>query len=150
EEIAASVIEYAVDDHTNISRVSLLQKIEKQLVGRCPCPTGRIARLGRHQLEIAGGIRTEIRIDMMERRTVVFMKRIYIKNWVQVERVDSQSRQILELRNHPLQVAAVSPVEYAVLKKVRSAFLLPVRPRVPITGPRRDLPAFRYEVWRFE
>ena len=49
EEIAARVIEHAVDDHANLPRVRLPHQLQKQLVGRGPVPACRVARLLGHQ-----------------------------------------------------------------------------------------------------
>ena len=58
--------------------------------------------------------------------------------------------QVIELVEHALQVAAVAAVEHAVLEEVRAQLLLPIGAGVPVARPRRNLPALRHAVGKFE
>src|SRR5690606_32766537 len=50
--------------------------------------------------------------------------------------------QVIELIDHPLEVASVPAVEYTVFVEVVPQLLLPICPGVPVTRPRWDFPRF--------
>ena len=75
EEVAPRVIEDAVDHDLDTPFVGFFDQLEKQFVRGGPFPRGRISGLAAvaNDLEIALGIGTEIRIDVVEGVAVVFV-----------------------------------------------------------------------------
>src|SRR5690606_24664550 len=63
-----------------------------------------------------------------------------VEDGVEVERVDAERVEVVELVDDALEVAAVTPVEDAVLVEVLAARGLPAGAGVPVRSPRRHGP----------
>ena len=137
KKIAPGVIEHAVNDHAHPPAVRLRDHAHEELVRRRPLPGRRIAaRLLFDQRDVAMHIGAEIRVYVMIAVTIVFVQRPRKKERVKIKRVHAEFGKVVQLVEHALQVAAVSPVEHAVLEKIRPDFLLPFVARIPIRRPR--------------
>ena len=66
-------------------------------------------------------------VDVVERVAVVLVERAGVEDGVEVDRVDAEVVEVVELVDHALQVAAVAPVEDAVLVEVRRRARSPSR-----------------------
>ncbi len=150
EKVAPGVVEDAVDDDAHPARVRLLDEREEQAVRRRHVPRRRVARLQFHQRKIALGVGPEVRVDVVEGVAVVLVHRPGVEDGVEIQRVDTQILEVVELVNDALEVAAVAPVEDAVLVELRPHRLFPAVARVPVARPRRDTPAFARHDGRFQ
>ena len=84
------MIENAVDDDFYIAVVGLFEQLEESGIGRCPDPGRGILGFigGRDSRPIAGGIGTEIVIDVMITGAVVLMQALGFEYWIEIFRTD--------------------------------------------------------------
>ena len=143
EEVAAGVVEYAVEHHPHAPGVGLLEELEEQPVGAGPLPRRGIARLPLHRREVAGGIGAEVRIDVMKGTAVVLVERAGVEHGVEIDRRHAEVLKVVESVDDALDVAAVAAVEDSVLEEVRADLLFPESAGIPVAGPRRHLPRDR-------
>ncbi len=145
------MIEHAIDDHTYTAFVRRIEKIQEEQICRCPGPCVPIHRiLLCDEREVAFRIRTEVRIYVMKAVSIILVHRPRIEDRVEIDDIDAQIRQIIQLIDHPLQIAAVAPMEDTVVIEIRAEFLLPFVARIPVGRPRRDAPVLRRHDRRLE
>ena len=142
EKIASGMIEDTVDHDLDAPFVRFFDQFEKQFVCRGPFPGGRISGLAAvaDNLEIALGVGSEIRIDMMERVAVVFVLRAAVENRVEFDRRDAELLQVVEFVDHALQISAVAAVKDAILVKVLADGFFPLFADVIVACPWSDPP----------
>ena len=138
------MIEDAVEDDAHPGRMRPVDQREGQLVRLRPDPGRRIKRiLAGRQCAVADRVGTEVRIDVVKTRAVVFVRGRRGEDRVQVKCVNPEILEVGQLVDDPLQVAAVAAalemfpeLLFAVLSFVRLQL-------VPVAAPRMNLPSLR-------
>ena len=136
------MVENAINDHPDAALARLLDHFEEQLVRRGPLPRcGVLGFLG-YDGQIAGRIRTEPWVNVVEAEGVIFVVRTRPEDRIEVNRVDPEVPQIIELVDDSLNIPPVPSVSHRPKKVVRLG-LLPGITRIPVRGPGTDLPRMR-------
>ena len=129
------MVENPIDDDAHLPAVGFADEFQEQPVGCTPAPSGRIGGIfGGEQSGIAGGIRTEMTVDMMVSRRAIFVERRGVEDRIEVQGIDAQIFQVIESVENALKVASVA-AELGVVVEVFSAGLLPRLECVPVGSP---------------
>ena len=129
------MVENPIDDDAHLPAVGFADEFQEQPVGRTPAPGGRIGGIfGREQGGIAGGIRTEMTVDVMVSRRAIFVERRGVEDRIEIQGIDAQIFQVIEPVENALEIASVS-AELGVVVEVFSAGLLPRLECVPVGSP---------------
>jgi hypothetical protein len=146
------MVENPIDHHLDPAVVRFSDQLEEQLVRSRPLPSRRIIRFPAvaDDLQVTFRVGAKIRINMVERVTIVFVLRTPVKNRIELDRRDPQILQIVELVDHTLQVTAVTPVEDAVLVKAVPDRLFPLVTDEVIGCPRGDPPSTHIREMHFQ
>ncbi len=139
EKLPRTVVKDAVEDDLHAAGMGLPDKLEQHFIGGCPAPARGISGRFLGEGEIPRGIRAEMRVRMVERACIVFVKGGGLENRVQIQRGYPQVFEVVQAVDHPPEIPAISTVTVGPVH-VSGQLFFPIRQGIPFHRPGKDAP----------